>query len=381
MSGAPEALVCGAGKIGRGFVGQLLHRSGYALHFFDADAMTVERLRRARRYRVEIAGNAQATEYVPVAGAWGANDTAELEELFGRVAVVFSCVGAGHLKDLAAFTAPMLGRRLRQGPLNWFVCENADGPAVTMRDQWVSSGVAADGLERLGVIETQVLRSGMLPDEEILAREPLALRMQDWWTLPANADAVVGDRPAIEGVEWRRHFADQLRRKLFTFNGLNGPIAYIGYAAGHRRLDVAANDPTLQGMWEQIQRESAHGLLAEYAFDAREHGRFQRLAFDKYRDPVLADSIERNARDTARKLGPAERLVGPAALCLKHGLEPAAYARAIAAAIAYDGSEDSGTLAVRACLREAGMAGVLRRFCSLDPQSGLGALVLRVAAT
>ena len=34
---------------------------------------------------------------------------------------------------------------------------------------------------------------------------------------------------------------------------------------------------------------------------------------------VHQDSLERNARDTARKLGREERLVGPALLSLKHG--------------------------------------------------------------
>jgi hypothetical protein len=45
---------------------------------------------------------------------------------------------------------------------------------------------------KLGLIETQVLRTGMLANAEVTMKEPLALRMQDWWTLPLDKDAFVG---------------------------------------------------------------------------------------------------------------------------------------------------------------------------------------------
>ena len=43
---APMALIFGAGKVGRGFLGHLLSRSDYQLCFVDRDAALVERLAR-----------------------------------------------------------------------------------------------------------------------------------------------------------------------------------------------------------------------------------------------------------------------------------------------------------------------------------------------
>ena len=78
--------------------------------------------------------------------------------------------------------APLLVPRLQAGPLNWLIAENADRPA-----QAIATALAAATpdieLDRLGLIETQILRTGMLATDEVRAKEPLALLMQDWWTL------------------------------------------------------------------------------------------------------------------------------------------------------------------------------------------------------
>ena len=96
---------------------------------------------------------------------------------------------------------------------------------------------------------------------------------------------------------------------------------------------------------------------------------------EKYRDDAFVDTLERHARDAARKLGPEERLVGPAALCLKHGREPVAYARAIAAAAAYRGSDDPGTRRVQELLEAGGIGRVLTSVCECAEGATLYKLV------
>lgn len=366
-----SALVWGAGKIGRGFLGQLLQQSGYRLFFVDADAGLAERLSSARGYTVEIAGAPERSERVSLEGAFSVTDETQIREALAHVDVLVSAVGARYIEDAASVVAPYLAARRRA--LNWLICENAVGPARRIRD--VLTTRAGVGLPELGLVETLILRSGMPPDEALLARDPLGVRMSDWWTLPADADAFVGEVPPIRGLELRSPFANELTRKLYTFNGLNGPIAYLGHAGGFRYLHEAATAPALERLFSEIHAESAHGLLAEFGGDSDEHRRFQAVAWNKYRDPVLADTLERNARDSLRKLGPEERLVGPASLCLKHGRPPTAYAAAIATAIAYDGSDDPGTRRVQELLERGGVREVLRSVCELSDDSPLAALV------
>lgn len=369
----PHALILGAGRIGRGFLGQLLHRGGYTLTFVDAVAGLAAKLKAAGGYRVDVAGRPEAGERIPVADAIALADPA-LAAAVARADLLACAVGAPNLEAVAGAIAPHLPARLRAGPLDWLICENADRPAATL----ARALGGLDGLaDRLGLIETQVLRSGMDADPAALATDPLAVKVSDWWTLPCDAEAFRAAVPAIPGLSPRRNFGNELQRKLFTFNGLNGPIAYLGWANGHRHMDRAANDPALQDLLRLVREESAHGLIAEYAFDPVEHAAFQQIAWDKYRNPALADLIERNARDSARKLGARERLVGPALLALKHGRAPRGYASAIAAALAYDGSDDAGTRTVRAAVAAGGPAAALERCAGLSPEHPLVALVAR----
>ena len=369
-----SALIFGAGRIGRGFLGQLLHRAGYRLFLVDAQPEVVALLRARGGYHVHVAGNPAQDERIPVA------DVALLTEVdwhpwLRATDLVASCVGAANLTALCAAVRPPLATRARV--LDWLICENADRPAARMR-------ALLGGEGRLGLVETQVLRSGMAATPAQQAADPLAVRVHDWWTLPCDAEAFVGPVPDIPGLQPRSAFAHELERKLYTFNGLNGPLAYLGAAAGHRFLHQAANDPALRASLDGVQAESAHGLLAEYGFDPEEHRAFQLLARRKYASPALEDPIARNARDVARKLGPRERLLGPALLCLAHGRFPAAFVEAIAAALRYasvdQDPDDHGTAAVRSVLQADGPAAVLGRFGGLAADHPLSRAVTAAAS-
>ena len=357
----PHALIFGAGKIGRGFIAQLLSRAGLDLYFVDAYEPMVESLRSNGRYHIYVAGNEAENELISMAGA-ACLASSEWHQWFNDAELVVSCVGAAHLETLCASVANVLPQRERL--LNWFICENANKPAQLMRQ-------ILGQPEQLALIETQVLRSVMEADPAHKQNDPLALQVHNWWTLPYDADALLAVAPTIPGFEPRENFANELQRKLFTFNGLNGPIAYVGHAHGHEILHEAARDPQLQDFYDQIHEESAHGLIHELACDEDEHHAFQALARAKYESSDLVDPIERHARDTARKLGVHERLFGPALLCLKHGRFPHAYVEAIAAALLYAGSDDPGTQRTQALLQQFGAAAALAELTRLDKEHPL----------
>jgi mannitol-1-phosphate 5-dehydrogenase len=210
-------------------------------------------------------------------------------------------------------------------------------------------------------------------------KEPLALRMQNWWTLPLDKDAFVGPIPEVKGFAPKNNFANELLRKLYTFNGTNAPIAYIGWANGFKILHEAAL--AYPEFFHEIQEEAAYGLIKEFGLNEKEQREFMALAMKKYTDPTINDQIERNAQDTKRKLSKDERLIGPALLCLKHGKIPKAYARAIAAAYYYSGSADEGTREVQEIIRQIGIEAAIKKYSSLEESSELYDLILNAYKT
>lgn len=373
-----EVLIIGAGKIGRGFIGHLFFKSGYKLWFLDASKEVVELLNKEKRYRVDIAREGQdLTEYITVEGAFVADDKEKVAAVIADLDIIVSSVGAGNIEKVTRFIKDLLITTERKKILNWIICENANNPAKKMKEILVEN--ADPEFEdfvrsKLGLIETQVLRTGMLADAEVINKEPLALRMQDWWTLPLDKDSFIGPTPEVKGFDPKTNFSNELVRKLYTFNGTNGPIAYIGWANGYKILHESAL--AYRNFFKEIQEESAFGLINEFGLDEKEQREFMALAMKKYTDPTINDQIERNANDSRRKLSKEERLVGPALLCLKHGRMPTAYAKAIAAAYYYKGSNDEGTGEVKETVKQCGIETAIKKFSSIDESSPLYDLIL-----
>jgi len=373
-----EVLIIGAGKIGRGFIGHLFYKSGYKLWFVDASEEVVELLNKEKKYRVDIAGEEiDLTEYIEAEGAFTLKDGNKVAAVFSHVDMIASSVGAGNIEKVTRFVKDMLIATGRKKLLNWIICENANNPAKKIKDillQHADPEFENFVQSHIGLVETQVLRTGMPANEEVIIKEPLALRMQDWWTLPLDKDAFIGHIPEVKGFIPKTNFSNELVRKLYSFNGTNGPIAYIGWANRYKILHESAL--AYPEFFNKIQEESAFGLINEFGFDEKEQGEFMALAMKKYTDPAINDQIERNAKDTKRKLSKDERLIGPALLCLKHGRMPYAYAKAIAAAYYYNGSMDEGTREVQETVNQCGIEKAIKKYSSIDESSALYELVL-----
>ncbi len=259
-----QVLIVGAGKIGRGFIAHLFYKSGYKIWFLDISEPVVTLLNKEKRYRIDIAGEREdRAEYIGVEGAFTLGESSDkLKDIIRDTDLLASSVGAANIESVARAVGKLLAAVGRSKPLNWIIAENANDPAKKIRAILLEeAGSAFEEFvhTRLGLIETQILRTGMPANEEVLLKEPLALRMQDWWTLPLDKDAFVGEVPAIHGFSPRSGFAHELTRKIYTFNGTNGPIAYIGWANGYKTLHESAL--AFPAFFSEIQEES--GLWAD----------------------------------------------------------------------------------------------------------------------
>ncbi len=371
-------LIFGAGKIGRGFIAQLFYNSGYKLYFVDASNEVVSLLNREKKYRIDIAKEGHDdTAYIEVEGAFTLEEKEKIARVLADVEIMVTSVGALNIEKVARFIRELLIADDRKKTLNWIICENANNPAKKIKT--VLQEGAGDEFNNfvnnnLGLVETQVLRTGMLAQPEIISKEPLAVRMQDWWTLPLDKDAFIGSVPDVKGFVPTSNFSNELVRKLYTFNGTNGPIAYVGWANGYTILHESAL--AFPAFFKEIQEESAFGLINKFGLDENDQRAFMALAMKKYTDPTINDLIERNANDSRRKVSKEERLVGPAELCLKHGKMPYAYAKAIAAAYHYTGSTDEGTMEVQHTIGDSGIEYAIKKFSFINETSPLFHLIV-----
>jgi len=126
----------GAGNIGRGFIGQLLHESGYDIVFVDVRDDVVEALKEQGRYYVILADEGE--RHIPVDRVTALHSTREAEEVTARLAeadLVTTAVGPSVLPIIAPAIAEGLAERARRGgePVNVIACENMIGASQALR--------------------------------------------------------------------------------------------------------------------------------------------------------------------------------------------------------------------------------------------------------
>ncbi len=126
----------GAGNIGRGFIGQLLHESGYDIVFVDVRDDVVEALKTEGRYEVILADENE--RHVPVDRVTALHSARDAEEVTERIAeaeLVTTAVGPSILPVIAPAIAEGLLERVRVGgaPVNVIACENMVGASQALR--------------------------------------------------------------------------------------------------------------------------------------------------------------------------------------------------------------------------------------------------------
>lgn len=372
-----NAVVFGAGKIARGFIAHLLTISGYQITFVEKNEELVRLLRERSRYSVEIMGAPDKNITISGFDVLQSNETDAVAKAVESASVLFISIGGPNLPQVAPLIAA--GLENRSTGLNIILGENYFQPGQWLRQlilEHLSSSRRGWFETEVGVVETMILRSTIEPTPEMKANDPLSLKAQNAWEIPADKEAFVGKVPYIRGLTPRDNFQGGLIRKLFTYNCINAVVAYVGHLKGYSLLSDAANDPEILALARRAYTEASDALCKRFGFHPEEQKEFAEAAIRKYQNREIVDPIERNARDPLRKLARNDRLVGPACLALEYGERPHALSQSIAAALAYDNPQDPSSVMLQRTIADKGVAAAIREICGIDRTSELTTLII-----
>jgi mannitol-1-phosphate 5-dehydrogenase len=380
-SAKPVAVQFGAGNIGRGFMGELFWAGGYRTVFVDVDRPLVEALRSRGSYEIHHITN-EGDQAVTIAGVSGidAHDASAVAEAVGGASLVCTAVGVRALQAVTPAIAEGMARRLLYPgtlPLNVITCENLLGAGRFLRElvRTELEQVAMAGYHRtlsqrefdarFGFVEAVVSRMVPIVPDEIRRRDPLWIACEPYARLPVDRPAIRGPVPPIAGLEPVENIVAHQRRKLASHNMSHAVCAYLGYHAGHEFIWQAMDDPQVERVVRGAMEETGRALCLRFNFDPAEEAAYEEDLRQRYRNRALGDQVRRVAADPLRKLGPQDRLIGSARLCLEEGIEPTNVLRGIRAALAYDDPADPTAVTLQDMLGTNGLRGVLRDICGL----------------
>lgn len=343
--------VIGAGKTGRGFIGRLLAESGKPFELIDKNEALIAELNMSGSYTVSFFGDTRAPITVKdyTAHTWKDAGVDEAELIFVSVCGTnLEDVG----KELAARLKPDRTYRI-------ITCENAADPAAKLR--------AAIGRENVYVSEAAVfcttIEHGTGTD----------IHSEDYPYLQCNAALLGGYVPDAAGIRAVENFGNLLTRKLFTYNAASCIIAYIGWLFGYSDYGEAANNPRILALLDRNYTVTNRVLCREFGCTEEEQAEFAALSKKKFCDRTIRDTIARNAREPQRKLGAAERVIGPMTVIARSGEDTAVLEMTAAAMLLYDAPGEEAWRAIRA---EKSPAEILREYGGLDEDNPLTAHIL-----
>lgn len=327
-----NAVVYGAGNIGRGFLGQLLYESGFQTVFIEVNRAVIDQINRDKCYPVKIVSNEKTEErIIKNISAIDGNDNDAASESIAQCDIMFTSVGVNVLPYIAQNIANGICSRQGSG-LDIIICEN-----LLHGDQYLRelTGRYAAVPENIGFVEASVGRMVPVMTEAMYEGNILRVWVEPFCTLPVDRLGFKNEIPMIKNMLPSAPFAYHIQSKLYLHNMGHAIAAYLGLEKEYTYIWQAMEDREIYDTVEHAMENCAKGLAMEHGKPADEVADYAHDLISRFRNRHLGDTCERVGRDVKRKLAADDRLLGAVALCNRHLLPTDPIKRGIMAALEF----------------------------------------------
>lgn len=377
-----KAVHFGAGLIGQGFIGQLLHDSGYEIVFADVVDPVVQSINEDGKYVLFQIDH----DYAPIViddvrAINSAKDPDAVAAEIQDAAVVTTSVMATNLCRIA----PLLAKALK---------ERADAPG----DHEPKAIVMAceNAIMGTDILKKELLKTGEVTEEELDTVAVFPNTAVDRMVFAGEHDGVKGieigdafelaiergkledpDSEPIKGAEYVDDLMRYLQRKIYIINCGHAVAGYFGQRKGYTTLQEVLKDPELLAEVKGAMMESASALHEKYGFsmDELEHY-MDTMMIQRWLTPGVVDELTRIARQPIRKIAPDDRILGPALQCEQYGLDNHLLLKAIACALKFQNPDDEQAVDLQNYIREHGVEDAITTFTGLEPDNRMFKVIL-----
>lgn len=380
-----QAVMYGAGNIGRGFIGKTFSESGYEVCFLDIVPEVIEAFNKDHEYRVRIVSNeGQQTDTVKNVRAVNAN-TEEAVRTIAACDIMASAVGVNVLPHIAENIAKGMRLRMQESgrPLDIILAENQLDADKIMRGyiyQYLSEDEKKWADENLGLVEASIGRMVPPLSPEERAGDPLLIAVEPYCELPVDKEAFCGGIPDIKGLIPYAPFSFYIRRKLFVHNMGHAICAYLGWMKGYEYIYEAVADDAVRSEAQAAMSGSAAALSKEYGVPEEELMDHVRDLLSRFGNRALRDTTARVGADPVRKLRRDDRLVGAALYCMEQGIDPSSIVTGIAAALRFAPQGDKAAAELQDALKADGIDAVIEKYMGIPASGTLAQLIKKEVA-
>ncbi|KXT05596.1 hypothetical protein AC579_10103 [Pseudocercospora musae] len=308
----------GGGNIGRGFVAEFLHNSGFEVVFVDVMDSIINKLQETKSYEVTEIGPDGESKFT-IDNYRAINSKYNMDDVVQEIATadtVTCAVGPNILKFIAEPIAKGIEARKDSKPLAVIACENAIGATDTLRGFIEGKLSDPSALKKARFANSAIDRIVPIQDEGA----GLNVKIEKFYEWCVEEKPFEGSPPPIKGVHYVEDLQPYIERKLFTVNTGHATAAYYGHQSGKKFIHEVLEDKKLHDIVQNTLKETAHLICTKHShISKQEQEKYVQQIVTRISNPVLKDNVERVGRAPLRKLSRKERFIGPAAHLAEQG--------------------------------------------------------------
>ncbi|MDO5547178.1 MAG: mannitol-1-phosphate 5-dehydrogenase [Eubacteriales bacterium] len=374
-----KAVHFGAGKIGRGFIAELLHDSGYEIIFADVVDALVDLVNEKHEYPLFLIDHNYEEKRIDHVVAYSSvKEPEKVIEAIGEAEVITTSVMATNLPKIAPLLAKGLKQRLAdgKGKTTVMACENAIMGTDILKKAMIDIGVITEEeLDAIGVYPNTAV-DRMVFDGVHNGKK--GIEIGDAYELAIERGKLLDpDSEPIKGGEYVDDLEMFLQRKIYMINCGHALSGYFGQVNGYEIVQDALRDPEIQKEVRAAVKESAAALEKKYGFTHESLMEYmETMMIRRFLTPGVADSIFRVSREPIRKISPNDRIMGPAYQCEEFGLENRHLLKGVACALKFTNPEDEQAVELQNYIAENGVGAAISKYTGLEENSRMYHVIL-----
>ena len=362
-----NVLIVGAGKLGKGFLGEVFDAAkDWKVSFLDKDPRVIENLKKPEGYKVmccreDRTDHRVITDYE----AFLVDDGYSVADAAIHADVIMMPLYPEDFDDAAPYLGKIFQRRAKENPAQKLdiICNTNKNHLMEHIEEMFYRGM--ENQETIAwfkdnaALRDSIIRRSTIADTnystDIRTGVVASLLIQP---------PLYNDLSDVEWMELKDNILLLKDLKLYTINSTHATCAYAGYLKGYTTVEDSIADPEISQLFDDVMEESSFGLTHEFPITKEDIFDMCRCLKIQTKDAIY-DQLLRVCWDPARKLSRNDRLTGNAMYCYEHGLDPVHIMITMANAFAYDDPRDPVAMDIQKKIKEQGIEKTVSEICSL----------------
>ena len=365
-----NAVILGAGRLGKGFLGETLANAPrWHTTFLDKDAGVIQKLNETGSYHVQVYRK-ECIEEQEVSGYEAYETLLEPQDCHAIVYadLLFLSIYPQDFPEAIAYVKEIFKMRAKTNPnqkLSMLCLTNKNGMIPMIQDAFVkdmNEELLSWFMHQVVIRDTIIRRSTDADDHRSLnirSTAVLSLLIQPPLTI---------DIADIEWLELCDDIAMLKDIKVFLVNGPHAASAYLGWYRGYTTINELLEDEDGAAFIQEVTKEIRAGILQQYPISEEQLDKLS--VFPKAKGD-MPDTVYRVGKDPLRKLSYDDRLCGSARMCKAHHLPYEHIVQAIAYGLLYDEKTDEAAMQMQMLIQEKGIIEAVHQICGFSYQEDL----------